>query len=244
MQKKTQTNGSKQIRVLIVDDQYIVRSGLSTFVKVQPDMQLVGEASDGEQAIHSCAEMQPDIILMDLVMPKVNGVEATRTILQQHPTVKVMALTSFKDKDLVQDVLRAGAIGYLLKDVTAEELAGAIRTVMSGHLALDPLAMRALMDEQKSPSTQSLPIEPLTKRESEVLALIVDGLNNPAIAEQLSISLATVKFHVSSILAKLNVATRTEAVKYAVTHKLVSNSQGLSSREPNSQAGQNAERLS
>ncbi|MEZ4868772.1 MAG: response regulator transcription factor [Caldilineaceae bacterium] len=208
------------IRVMIVDDQYIVRSGLATFVSVYPDLALVGEASDGAEAIQLCATAKPDVILMDLLMPNVGGVEATRTILHQYPEVKVLALTSFKEKEQVQGVLQAGATGYLLKDATADELANAVRSVYAGRPTLAPEAMQALL-ESKAANAEPLLGEDLTEREMEVLALMVEGLSNPQIAEQLIVSLSTVKFHVSSILSKLQAATRTEAVHYALKHKLI-----------------------
>jgi two-component system, NarL family, response regulator LiaR len=210
------------IRVMIVDDQYIVRSGLATFVSICPDLELVGEASDGEEAVRLCAAAQPDIILMDLMMPKMNGVEATRLILQQQPGIKILALTSFKEKDLVQNVLKAGAIGYLLKDITADELANAIRNVYAGRPTLAPEAMQALL-EPTAPAETSLIGQDLTEREREVLVLMVKGLSNPQIADTLVLSLSTVKFHVSSILSKLQATTRTEAVTLALKHKLASN---------------------
>lgn len=210
------------IRVMIVDDQYIVRSGLSTFVSVCSDLELVGEAADGEEAVRLCAAVQPDIILMDLIMPKMNGVEATRLILEQQPGIKILALTSFKEKDLVQNVLQAGAIGYLLKDITADELADAIRNVYAGRPTLAPEAMQALL-EPTAPVEQPPIGQDLTEREREVLALMVRGLSNPQIADTLVLSLSTVKFHVSSILSKLQATTRTEAVTLALKYKLASN---------------------
>lgn len=210
----------KPIRVMIVDDQFIVRSGLATFVSIQPDLVLVGEAQDGEEAVRVCATAQPDVILMDLIMPKLNGVEATRAILQQHPKIKILALTSYKEKELVQGILRAGATGYLLKDVTADELAEAIRNVAMGRTALAPEAMQALLEQRIESPANSLGHD-LTERERDVLTLMVKGLSNPQIAEQLVVSLSTVKFHVSSILSKLQAATRSEAVRLALQHKLV-----------------------
>lgn len=209
----------KLIRVMIVDDQFIVRSGLATFVSIQPDMVLAGEAQDGEEAMRLAAVMQPDVILMDLIMPKCNGVEATRAILQQLPTVKILALTSYKEKELVQGILRAGATGYLLKDVTADELAEAIRNVALGRTALAPAAMQALLEPRPEPGATLG--QDITEREHDVLTLMVKGLSNPQIAEQLVVSLSTVKFHVSSILSKLQAATRAEAVRLALQHKLV-----------------------
>jgi NarL family two-component system response regulator LiaR len=206
---------------MIVDDQYIVRSGLATFVAVHPELELVAEAQDGAEAVELANTAQPDVILMDLIMPRLNGVEATRAILQQRPQVKVLAITSFKEKELVQGVLRAGASGYLLKDVTAAELAEAIRNVYAGRTALSPEAMQALLEAHTDERTPRLGHD-LTEREHEVLTLMVKGLSNPQIAERLFLSLSTVKFHVSSILSKLQAATRSEAVRLALQHKLVS----------------------
>ncbi len=211
----------RQIRVMIVDDQYIVRSGLATFVSIQPDFVLVGEAKDGEEAARLCTTLQPDVILMDLIMPRMNGVEATEAILSRQPQIKILALTSFKETELVQGILRAGATGYLLKDVTAAELADAIRNVYAGRTALAPEAMQALLEVRTV--NQPPPVgQDLTEREHDVLVLMVQGLSNPQIAEQLIVSLSTVKFHVSSILGKLQAATRAEAVRIALQHDLVS----------------------
>lgn len=210
------------IRVMIVDDQYIVRSGLATFISICPDLELVGEARDGEEAVQLCGALKPDLILMDLMMPKLDGVAATRMILAQQPDIKILALTSFKEKGLVQNVLQAGAIGYLLKDITADELADAIRNVYAGRPTLAPEAMQALL-EPTAPVERPPIGADLTEREREVLALMVQGLSNPQIAERLVLSLSTVKFHVSGILGKLQATTRTEAVTLALKHRLASN---------------------
>ncbi len=209
------------IRVMIVDDQYIVRSGLSTFITVCPDMEFVGEARNGEEAVRLCADFAPDVILMDLMMPKMDGVEATRLILQQQPGIKVLALTSFKEKDLVERVLQVGAIGYILKDISADELGNAIRNVYAGRPTLASEAMQVLLKPTPAVETPLLG-EELTERERDVLALMVKGMSNPQIAERLMLSLSTVKFHVSSILGKFQATTRTEAVTLALKHKLAS----------------------
>lgn len=208
------------IRIMIVDDQFIVRSGLSTFISTERDLTLVGEAKDGEEAVRLCATVQPDVILMDLMMPRMNGVEATKAILQAHPQIKILALTSFKEKEMVQEILRAGAKGYMLKDVSADELADAIRDVSAGRTALAPEAMEALLEQQSSDPKDTLGHD-LTERELDVLTLMVKGLSNPMIAEQLIVSLSTVKFHVSSILGKLQATTRSEAVRLALQHSLI-----------------------
>jgi two-component system, NarL family, response regulator LiaR len=208
------------IRVLIADDQSLVRSGLTTFLSVYPDLQLVDEARNGEEAVQICNANPPDVILMDLMMPRMNGVEATRLIRAQHPTVQVIALTSFKEKELVQNVLQAGAIGYLLKDVTAEELAQAVRAAYAGRPTLSPEATQVLIEQTRHGGQPTVGHD-LTERERAVLRLMVAGKRNPEIAELLFLSLSTVKFHVSSILGKLQVDNRMEAITLAMNQKLV-----------------------
>jgi NarL family two-component system response regulator LiaR len=210
---------SPPIRVVLVDDHAMLRRGLATFLKVYDDLQLAGEAANGEEAIQLCAQVRPDVVLMDMVMPDMDGVTATRAIRQQVPEVQVIALTSFKDEGLVQDALQAGAIGYLLKDVSADVLAQAIRAAHAGRATLSPEAAQALVQASAQPPT---PGQNLTKREREVLALLVEGLNNTQIAERLGVSPSTIKSHVSHILAKLGVASRTEAATLAVRQRLVS----------------------
>ena len=211
-------NTAQPIRVLLVDDHAMVRKGLVAFLKNMPELELVGEACDGREAIEFCEQRQPDVILMDLVMPELGGVAATRTIHQRWPRVQVIALTSFQEKELVQDALQAGAIGYLLKNVSGEELAEAIRQAHGGRPTLAPEAVQALI--QPPSEAESLAAN-LTRREQEVLALLVKGMNNPEIAERLVISRATVKVHISSILSKLGVAGRAEAISVAIQNKLV-----------------------
>jgi NarL family two-component system response regulator LiaR len=208
----------KVIRVLLVDDHAVVRSGLGTFLLVYDDLELVGEASGGEQAVMLCEKLQPDVVLMDLVMPEVDGATATRLIRERFPHIQVIALTSFKEKDLVEGALQAGAIGYLLKNVSADELAGAIRAAHAGRPTLAPEATQVLIRAATAPPE---PGYDLTERETEILALMVEGMNNPEIAEELVVSRSTVKFHVSNILSKLGVSSRTEAVALAVQKKLV-----------------------
>lgn len=209
---------SSPIRVLLVDDHTMVRRGLATFLQVYDDLELVGEAADGEAAIQLCARILPDVILMDIVMPDIDGVTATRVIRQRFPTVQVIVLTSFKEEGLVQSALQAGAIGYLLKDVTADELAQAIRAAHAGRGTLSPEAVQALVHAAAQPPP---PGHDLTERERGVLALMIEGLNNTEIAEKLGVSPSTIKSHVSHILAKLDVSSRTEAVALAVRHHLV-----------------------
>ena len=206
------------IRVMLVDDHTMVRRGLATFLKVYDDLELVGEAANGEAAVQLCAQVLPDVVLMDMVMPDADGVTATHAIRQQYPEVQVIALTSFKDKDLVQNALQAGAIGYLLKDVSADDLAQAIRAAHAGRATLSPEAAQALVQAAAQPPT---PGRDLTERERDVLILMVEGLNNTQIADRLVVSPSTIKSHVSHILAKLGVASRTEAAALAVRHGLV-----------------------
>jgi len=212
------TSSSKRIRVMLVDDHAMVRRGLATFLKVYDDLQLAGEAESGEDAIRLCVEVLPDVILMDLSLPAMDGAAATRAIRQRFPQVQVLALTSFKEGKLVKNALEAGAIGYLLKDVTSDELAQAIRAAHSGRATLSPEAAQALVETANQPPA---PGRDLTEREREVLALMIEGLNNTQIAGRLTVSPSTIKSHVSSILAKLGVASRTEAVTLALRNRIV-----------------------
>jgi len=210
----------KPIRVLLVDDHAVVRSGLSAFLMAFDELEIAGEASSGAEALHLCDQVHPDVVLMDMVMPEMDGATATRTIRQKYPEIQVIALTSFKEDDLVHRALEAGAIGYLLKDVSAEELVTAIQDAHTGRPTLAPEAAQALIQT----ATQSPPSElghDLTPREKEVLALMAKGLNNSKIAEKLVISRSTARFHVSNILSKLNATSRTEAVAVALQHNLV-----------------------
>jgi NarL family two-component system response regulator LiaR len=211
-------NDEKPIRVMLVDDHAVVRSGLGAFLMAFDDLELVAEASSGEQAVSLCVQARPDVVLMDLVMPGMDGAAATRAIREKCPDIQVIALTSFKEQELVQGALQAGAIGYLLKNVSTDELADAIRAAYAGKPTLAPEAAQALIQASQKPAMP--PVE-LTDRELEVLELMVAGLTNPDIANRLVISRSTVKFHVSSILTKLNVSSRTEAVATALQNKLV-----------------------
>jgi len=212
------------IRVMVVDDHGMVRKGLSTILRVKPDLTLVGEAGNGQEAVSMCERLQPDVILMDLVMPEMGGVEATRIIRERWPTVQVIALTSFHEKELVREALQAGAIGYLLKNVTADDLADAIRNACAGRSTLAPEAIQSLI-QLDNLSTAHAEAEAqtygLTAREREVLALMVQGLNNGTIAERLVVSRSTAKAHVSNILSKLGVSNRAEAIVLALHHNLV-----------------------
>jgi NarL family two-component system response regulator LiaR len=209
---------SDTIRVVIVDDHGMVRKGLIAYLRNYADIEVTGEARDGQEAIEMCAQLQPDVILMDLVMPNLGGAAATRTIHKRWPHVQVIALTSFREKERVQDALQAGAISYLLKDVSGDDLAQAIRAAHTGHSTLAPAAVQALIQ----PDRQEAPIgDDLTRRERDVLALLVKGMSNPEIAERMCLSRSTVKVHVSNILAKLGVSNRSEAIALAIEHKLI-----------------------
>jgi NarL family two-component system response regulator LiaR len=207
------------IRVMIVDDHAVVRSGLSAFLTVYDDLEFAGEASGGLEAVRKCPEIRPDVILMDLVMPEVDGSEATRLIREACPHVQVIALTSYKEEELVQGALKAGAIGYLLKNVSADELANAIRAAYAGRPTLAPEAAAVLIKAATHRNEE--PDPGLTDRELGILQLMVDGLSNPDIAKKLFVSRSTVKFHVSNILMKLGATSRTEAVSMALHGKLV-----------------------
>lgn len=210
---------SQVIRVMIVDDHSVVREGITGFLSAFNDLQLVGEAANGREALALVAELQPNVILMDLVMPGMDGVATTQTIRATYPHIQVIILTSFHDEDSVRRGLEAGAIGYLLKNASIHDMANTIRAAYAGKLTLAPEAAQALV------SAKIRPAEPhynLKDRELEVLRLMVKGLNNPDIAEQLFLSRSTVKFYVSSILAKLSAESRTEAVAIAIDHGLVS----------------------
>jgi NarL family two-component system response regulator LiaR len=210
---------SQVIRVMLVDDHKVVRSGLATFLKAYDDLELVGEAKNGLEAIQLCHQKKPDVILMDLMMPEMDGIAATRTILADYPDIKIIAMTSFEDEELVHGVLAAGAIGYLLKNVTSDELVKAIRDATSGRSTLSPEAAKVLIQATRP---MKEPLYNLTEREMEILNLVVQGQSNQQIAEAMVISLATVKAHISSILSKLQVSSRAEATAYAIKHKIVS----------------------
>lgn len=211
---------NNKIRVMLVDDHAVVRSGLSAFLIAYDDLELVGEAADGQEAISLCHRIQPDVILMDLVMPRMDGATAIKAIREQYPAIQIIALTSFKEDDLVQSALKAGAIGYLLKNVSSDELARAIRAAAKGRPTLAPEAAEALIHTARSAGAPA-PGHDLTDREREVLALMVEGLNNTEISDKLIVSKSTVKFHVSNILSKLHVSSRTEAVAMALQKNLV-----------------------
>jgi NarL family two-component system response regulator LiaR len=205
------------IRVMLVDDHAVVRSGLSAFLMVSPDLELVGEAENGQQAVTRAGLLQPDVILMDLMMPVMDGVAATAAIKQQYPAIQIVALTSFEEDELVHNALKAGAIGYLMKNVTARELAAAIRSARAGRMTLSSEAAQALIRANQ----QAQETEALTERELDVLKLMVEGLNNAEIADRLAVSLSTIKYHISNILGKLGVDNRVAAVTMAIQRKMV-----------------------
>jgi len=211
-------NISNPIRVMIVDDHGMVRRGLMAYLKNTPGLEMVGEANDGQEAINLCEQAQPDVILMDLIMPGLSGAETTSIIHERWPEIQIVALTSFQEKELVQDALRAGAISYLLKNVSGEELAEAVRAAHAGRPTLAPEAIQALIQPDEP---ESILGPDLTQREQEVLVLLAKGLNNSQIAERLSVSRSTIKVHVSNILSKLGASNRGEAVAMAIQRKLV-----------------------
>ncbi len=206
------------IRVLLVDDHAMVRIGLRTVLTTSNDMDLVGEAGDGEEAVRFCEKIQPDVVLMDLLMPKMDGVCATAEIHKRWPQIHIIALTSYKEKEYVEGALKAGAMSYLLKNVSAEELSNAIRRAAAGQPSLAPEAAQVLIQKVNEPVQ---PGEDMTDREREIMELMVDGLSNLEIAGRLVISQATVRFHVSNILSKLGVNSRTQAVSLALKNHLV-----------------------
>lgn len=207
---------SEPIRVLIVDDHDMLRKGIASFLYSMPDLELVGEASSGSEAVELCTALKPDVVLMDLVMPEMDGVTAIQHIHNRQPDIQIIALSSFAEHDLVKSALKAGAVGYILKNVPAEKLAEAIRMANRGIAPLSPEITSNLFAPPEA-STQFK----VTPREQEVLALIVEGFSNAEIAYRLGISQFTVKNHVSNILTKLGVATRTDAVRVAIQNNLV-----------------------
>jgi len=206
----------RKIRVLVADDHSVVRGGLRLFMLAFSDLELVGEAENGQQAIDYCRLYEPDVVLMDLMMPEVNGVEATREISMKYPNIHVVILTSFPEQQLVQDAIAAGALGYMLKTASAQELVEAIRSAARGQATLAPEAVAALAKK----SGMTAYHVSLTTREWEVYRLVVAGKGNSEIAKELMVSVSTTKYHVSNILSKLGVKNRSEAIAYAVQHHL------------------------
>lgn len=213
---------NERIRILIVDDHPAMREGLRAILETQPDMELVGEARDGIEAVNRARALKPDVILMDLALPQKDGVEATREIMRNDPMARVLILSNYLDDDKVFGVIKAGAKGYIIKEVSPQDLRQAVRAVYQGKSALDPAVQRKLIDQlvqadQKTPSTG----DDLTGREREVLRLMAQGFTNLQIAGELSIATGTVRYHVSNVLRKLGFANRTQAVLYAVRSGLV-----------------------
>jgi DNA-binding NarL/FixJ family response regulator len=206
------------IRVLLVDDHEMVRRGLGVFIQSFDDLDLVGEAVNGKEALDFLAAASADVILMDIMMPVMDGIETIREIQTRWPEIKILAMTSFEEESLVKDAISSGAIGFLMKNVSIDELAAAIRNAHAGKATLAPEAAQILMDAATKPPEK---VYDLTRREHDVLAQMVEGKTNPEIAEILSVSRATVKTHVSNILGKLNVSSRVEAVKLALEKKLI-----------------------
>lgn len=208
------------IRVVFVDDHEMVRIGVSSYLSAQPDIEVVGEADDGKKGVALALELLPDIILMDLVMKEMDGIEATRKIIEQWPEAKIIIVTSFLDDEKVYPALEAGATSYMLKTSKAGEIANAVRATYHGQSVLEPEVTGKMMVKMRQKNTH-LPHEDLTSREIEILLLIAEGKTNQDIADELYIALKTVKTHVSNILSKLNVQDRTQAVIYAFKHSLI-----------------------
>jgi NarL family two-component system response regulator LiaR len=210
--------GTGKIRVMLVDDHRMVRDGLKVFLSTYDDLEVVAEADDGVQAVSVCARVQPDVVLMDVLMPNMDGPTATARIRSAQPQVQIIALTSFVEEGLVQRALQSGAIGYLLKDVHPDKLAEAIRSAHRGRSTIDAAAAQVLVQAASRPVQLGAD---LTERERDVLALLVGGLTNKEIAEELTVSMGTVRLHVSNILSKLGASNRTEAASLALQHNLL-----------------------
>ncbi|MBN1642777.1 MAG: response regulator transcription factor [Anaerolineae bacterium] len=212
----------EEIRVLVVDDHAIVRKGICALLATEPQIAAVGEAANGQEAIDQARLLQPDVILMDIVMPEMDGLEAIRRISEQMPEIRILVLTSFASVDMVLPAIKAGALGYLLKDSGPQELVQAIRQVQGGNSSLHPAIARKLLDEISQPSAHGPEEDALTDREVTVLKLVAQGFSNRDIAHELTVSEATVRTHVSHILAKLELSSRTQAALYALRRGLVS----------------------
>ena len=210
------------IRVFVTDDHAIVRKGIKATFALIPDMEIVGEAGNGVQAVKGVGETQPDVVLMDLVMPVMDGIEAIRAIKAQYPDMHILVLTTFAGEDKIFPAIKAGALGYHLKDSEPEDLVEAIRQVHRGESALHPIIARKVLQELAQPANQPPTPDPLTPREVEVLGLVAKGMENPDIARTLVISEATIRTHVSNIMNKLHLASRTQAALYALREGLAS----------------------
>jgi len=213
---------TKTIRVLIADDHAIVRKGIRALLATEQDIDVIGEAENGEDVIAKVERLMPDVVLMDMVMPGVNGLDAICHIIEHQPDVRVLVLTSFASMDMVLPAIKAGALGYLLKDSSPDELIRAIHQVYGGNSSLHPAIARKLLDQISQPSSQMSRIDSLTEREVTVLKLVAQGCSNRDIAEKLTVSEATVRTHVSHILAKLELSSRTQAALYALRQGLAS----------------------
>jgi NarL family two-component system response regulator LiaR len=211
-----------EIRILIADDHAVVREGLRTLIGSEPDLRLVGEATDGEEAVQQAQSLRPDVILMDLLMPRKDGLEAIAEITEENPEARILVLTSFADDDKVFPAIKAGALGYVLKDSLPDQLLQAIHDVAQGVSSLHPTIALKLIREINQPSDLPPVVDPLTKREVDVLKLVAQGLSNQQIAERLIISEWTVRKHVHNILDKLHLANRTQAALYALREGLAS----------------------
>lgn len=209
------------IKILITDDHAIVRTGLSALIEVEPDLELVGQATNGQEAVEKFASLQPDVILMDLIMPVMGGIEAIQAIIEIDQNARIMVLTSFMEEGKIIQAIKAGALGYLLKDSSPDELVTGIRAVYKGDPYLHPSFTRILMKDVSAGNVESSSTQILSEREIDVLILIAQGLSNQGISEQLTVSVATVRFHVTNILTKLQLENRTQAALYAVREGLI-----------------------
>jgi len=208
----------KIIKVIVVDDHPLVRHGIKTVFEASDDIEMIAEAENGKDAIEICAKFKPDVVIMDMVMPILDGVEATRELVKRFPDIKVIALTSFNDKDLIKKSLKAGAVSFILKNISGAKLVKTIKDVYKGKFVLSSNATKIMLSELREKSDDNIK---LTKREKEILTLVVEGLSNKEIAKRLFLSNSTIQFHVSNILSKLGVSKRTEAAYLALKQKLV-----------------------